>query len=195
MRSKEKDYNMGACCPWKREEFTYHGLCSHNAMIEMILGDFDLTGEQLEHIAAEVKEKNRLYHINYYQNMKAADPEGLSARQREADVRYRNNSHDKSLAKQRRFDEKRKESKQYFCEVCQVACTKQYELDRHNASSNHLKKVAKANAGIVGSKYRCDICGVDCHKLSHYTKHINGTRHKQRAAKAAKSTASISPST
>ncbi|KIV77193.1 hypothetical protein PV11_09012 [Exophiala sideris] len=63
MRSREKDYKMGACCSWNRDDFTYHGLCSHNAMIEMILGDFDLTAEQLGAIATEVKERSRKYRI------------------------------------------------------------------------------------------------------------------------------------
>jgi rubrerythrin len=187
MKSRTRDYKMGACCPWKREAFTYGGLCSHNALTEMVCGNFDLTREQLEAIAAEVREKNRLYHIDYYQKMRAEDLEGLRARMREADVRYRENSHDKFLAKQRRFDEKRKESKQYFCAVCNVTCTKQWELDRHNGSRRHLKNVAQANAGVV-KNYRCEVCNYSCIKPSHLDMHNRGMRHKERVAKA---TASI----
>lgn len=34
---------MGACCPWKREAFTYRGLCNHNALADLVKGEFDVT--------------------------------------------------------------------------------------------------------------------------------------------------------
>lgn len=79
---------MGICCPWPRDSYSYGGLCSHDALLEMVAGDFDLSAEQLEAIAADIKEKNRLYQANYYQNLNAQDPEGLAARMRESNARY-----------------------------------------------------------------------------------------------------------
>lgn len=196
MASRDKDYKIGACCPWSRKSFPYRGLCSHNAMLETVAGNFDLTPEQIEAIAAEVKEKNRLYHVEYYKKMKEEDPEGLKARMAEADKRYRENSRDKSLAKQQRFAEKAKESRKYFCEVSRRACTKLYEFERHLKSRNHLRKVEKAKAGIV-KKHHCKLCGFSTNKPSQLDIHNLGKRHLERVGKAAakaKSTGSLSGS-
>lgn len=47
-------------CPWKLETLSWRGHNSHNPLREMVSGDFDLSDEQLEMIAAQIKEKNRL---------------------------------------------------------------------------------------------------------------------------------------
>ena len=57
--SKDKDYKMGACTPWPRDSFTYHGLCNHSALNERVNGNFDLTADQLTSLAALVKERSR----------------------------------------------------------------------------------------------------------------------------------------
>lgn len=190
MKSKVKDYGLGICCPWPRDSFSYGGLCSHNALLEMVAGDFDLSGEQLEVIAAEIKEKNRLYHVKYYQHLLAEDPEGVKARMREADARYRVVSHDKSLARGTRYSLKAKASRKYYCDVCELECTKKYDLERHHASRRHLNNVAKAKSGVV-KKYRCDVCSYSCTKPSHLETHKLGKRHRQRVAEAGSSLSSI----
>lgn len=57
----------------------------------MVAGNFDLSGEQLEAIAAEIKEKNQLYQAKYFQDLKVKDPESLTDRTREANARYNKN--------------------------------------------------------------------------------------------------------
>lgn len=123
MRSNNKDYGMGACCPWPRESFTYRGLCSHNALIEQVSGKIDLSGEQLEALAAEIKESTRLYHSDYYQNLKATDPEKLRVQHADAYASYHTKSHDKEIAKNHRSDAKAKASRKWYCKVCDVQCT------------------------------------------------------------------------
>lgn len=181
--SEVKDYGIGICCPRPRDSFSYGGLCSHNALIKMVVGNFDLSDEQLEAIAAEIKEKNRLYQANYYQHLRAQDPEGLTARTREASARYNKNSHDKALAKGRRYLVKAKASRKYYCDICELACTKLYEFERHNASRRRLSNVAKAKSGLV-KKYRCAVCSYSCTKPSHLETHKLGKRHLQRVAEA-----------
>jgi len=183
MKSKVKDYGMHICCPWPRDSFSYGGLCSHNALTEMVAGNFDLSGEQLEAIAAEIKEKNRLYQAKYSQDLKAKDPESLTVRMREANARYNKNSHDKALAKGQRHSAKAKASRRYYCDVCELECTKKYEFERHNASRRHLNNVEKAKSGVV-KKYRCDVCSYSCTKPSHLETHKLGKRHRQRVAEA-----------
>lgn len=42
MVSQDRTYGMRSCCPWPKELFSYHGLCSHNALAEKVHGNFDL---------------------------------------------------------------------------------------------------------------------------------------------------------
>lgn len=100
---------------------------------------------------------------------------------REASARYSENSHDKVLAKGRRYSAKAKASKKYYCDVCELECTKKYECERHNASRRHLSNIAKAKSGVV-KKYRCDICSYSCLKQSRLKTHKLGERHRQRLA-------------
>lgn len=92
-------------------------------------------------------------------------------------------SNGKALAKQQRHKVKAKASKKYYCEVCELACTKKYEFERHNVSRRHLNNVKKANSGVV-KNYRCEICSYACTKPIYLEMHKAGKRHLQRVAKA-----------
>ncbi len=41
------------------------------------------------------------------------------------------------------------------CDVCELACTKAYDLEKHNVSCRHLRNVEEAKSGVV-KDYRCD---------------------------------------
>jgi hypothetical protein len=64
-------------------------------MAEMVAGDFDLSAKQLEAIVATVKKKNRVYQADYYQRQVIENRDGLRARQRENELRFRQNAPDK----------------------------------------------------------------------------------------------------
>jgi hypothetical protein len=51
-------------------------------LLEDVSGDFDLSGEQLEAIAAANAEKNRVYQTEYGANQQATSPERVRALQR-----------------------------------------------------------------------------------------------------------------
>lgn len=72
-KNPEKDYGFTGLFPWPRSDydFDYQGLCSHSPFLEDVPGDLDLSPEQLEKIAAAVKEKNRQYQIEYQKNLRA----------------------------------------------------------------------------------------------------------------------------
>ena len=44
----DKMYGCPAICLWPRISFEWNGLCSHNALLDNIQGDLELTQEQLE---------------------------------------------------------------------------------------------------------------------------------------------------
>ncbi|CAN9337257.1 unnamed protein product [Alternaria alternata] len=171
MKSADKDYGMASCCPWfGKGLFTYGGLCSHNALLEMVCGNFDITPEEREAITAKVKEKNRIYQANYHKLGKLNAPGKVKARNRKAHLRFRECSRHKIQENQRRYIATQIDSKKFYCDVCERACGKQCTLDRHNKSKRHLANVAKAKAGVV-KKYRCKPCSFFCFKLSHMTEH------------------------
>jgi hypothetical protein len=59
-KSKTADmFGFADMCPWDRDTLEYDGLCSHNPLSESPLGDFTLSAEQLETMAAEYSEKRR----------------------------------------------------------------------------------------------------------------------------------------
>ena len=194
MRSKDKDYRMGACCPWPRDSYRYGGLCSHNALLEGVNGNFDLSAEQLEAVAADIKEKNRLYRkqhneqysSKHYYEQKAQDPEGVAARSRAKYDRLKKKSPDKILARMQEHAAKgtaAQASKKYYCDVCERACRNRNDLERHNAGRRHLGKVKKANSGVV-NKYRCEICSYACTKPSGLERHQAGKLHLEKVAQA-----------
>ena len=131
MQSPTKDYGMGTFCPWPKDAFSYRGLCSHSAMWEGVEADFDLTPEQREEMAAAVKEKTRLYMAEYHLRARLNDPVGDRERHRINEARFREKSRDKYLAKFTRYAERQKESKAYYCDLCDHASTKPWEHNRH----------------------------------------------------------------
>jgi hypothetical protein len=199
MASETEDYGIGGCYPWPLDSFPYRGLCSHSPLLEQVAGNFDLSDEQLEAMAAEIKERSRVYqaeyraenpeyHRDYYQLEKARDPEKVKERQRKATERYIKKT-DEVRAKRVRYVAKRKAEKKYFCDVCQLACSKPFEFARHNASKRHLNNVAKAEQGVV-KKYHCAVCDYSCVKPSHLEMHNLGKRHLERVREAESSSRS-----
>jgi hypothetical protein len=89
MRSRTKVYGCGQLCPWDRLGFEWHGLNTHNPLTEAVDGDFNLSAEALEAIAAEIAEKNRLYQVDYRLAERARSPERVRARQREKNHRHK----------------------------------------------------------------------------------------------------------
>ena len=183
MKSATKDYGMGICCPWSRDTFTYGGFGSHNALMERVAGNFDLSKEQLEALAAETKEKTRLNDRNYYAERRATDPEGLKAQKAAAATRHYYDPNGKGKAARKRWTDEAESSKKYYCSVCNFTCSGPAHLARHNITPQHLRYVQRAEAGVV-DKYHCDLCCFSTSRLDQMKRHKDGPRHKKRAAKA-----------
>ena len=159
MRSDHKDYGMAACCYWPRDSFSYRGLCSHNALIDTVVGDFGFSDEQLEAMAAAVKEKNKQTHLSSEANIKMSQKYSCDVCKVDCTSNFelvRHNGsrkHLEKVARKQRNSPPKKKSysalsqakalrlKKYFCRVCDVACPSKWELTRHNGSKRHLLKV------------------------------------------------------
>ena len=182
MKSQTKDYKMGTCCPWDRSSFPYRGLCSHNPLLEVPRGRFDLSPEQLEAIAVETKKrrleiKRRCGKKRWNQlKQETEDPKLLEAKRR----------HDeRSRRGQREYRKRRKEenpelfnakrvvrktnvrlSKKYYCTTCDIACESPSDFAKHCSGPRHLAKVARPE----GTTY-CTVCDITfkhpCHLRDH----------------------------
>jgi hypothetical protein len=68
----------------------------HKAVLEGVVGNFDLSGEQLEEMAAVVKKKQRAYMKAYstecHQRARLEDPVGVRERQRVNQANFEKNS-------------------------------------------------------------------------------------------------------
>lgn len=148
------DFGMAHICPWNREDFEYDGLCSHCSLNEVIYGDFDLSAEELEAQAAELKKrrnaaeavkraKNRVHRRQWVKENSAAHKANktyscatcrthLSSKV-ELDIHLKTRSHTER--------EENWQTKPLKCYPCYYATDRQDALDRHCKSKRHLKNV------------------------------------------------------
>jgi hypothetical protein len=138
MKSRTKDYGCVDLCPWDRDRLEWHGLCSHNPLHEDVSDNFDLSAEQLEAIAAEVKEKNRVYQAEYGAAQRARSPERVRTLQRKKNKTFR--------PKQKQKDKDAKAAKKFHCAICNVSGRNAHDMKRHNATKRHLKEVAESSS-------------------------------------------------
>ncbi|CAN9350910.1 unnamed protein product [Alternaria alternata] len=149
MKSTDKDYGMASCCPWfGKGLFTYGGLCSHNTLLEMVCGNFDVTPEEREAIAAKVKEKNRIYQANYHKLEKVHCPEKVKARMQKANARYLAVRPDAVKAKRNRSFAKMKASGKHRCHICPLNCISPAALRHHNLTQKHKVRAAQVARGV-----------------------------------------------
>ena len=187
MRSQDKDYGMSSFCPWPRDSLSYSGLCTHDPLCEIVLGNFDLSREQLEAMAAATKEKRRIWNVNYASEhrarLRAQSPEQLKERERKSSEVYRQRHPGRKKAMVQAGRMKRKASKAFHCTICNVDCESSNHLARHNLGKYHLTKVAKAESGIV-QKHYCAVCRYGAPDRPSLVKHNLTERHLQRVAKS-----------
>jgi hypothetical protein len=103
-----------------------------------VSGNFDLSAEQLEAIAAEVKEKNRIYQAECGAAQRVRFPERLGTLQCKRNETFR--------PKQKQKDKYAKAAKKFHCAICNVSGQNAHDMKRHNATKRHLKKVAESSS-------------------------------------------------
>jgi hypothetical protein len=155
-------YGFPDICLWDRDTLEYKGLCSHNPLYETPLGNFNLTPEQLETMAAERAEK-----------------EAADARRYRHDAYHRDPEHFREA--ERRLAAKDVESKKYYCEVCDHASQTSKDLRAHNLNTRHLHLVATQHLP-ADRKYSCELC--DCNPGSAHAlnRHQRSKMHLHRVA-------------
>ncbi|KAK6214862.1 hsp70-like protein [Colletotrichum tabaci] len=179
MASRDKDYKIGSCRRWPLESFTYHGICTHNALGEGPSGNFDLSPEQLELIAAEARANELQYHKQNYQRRRVEELDDLRASQRRANAKERLKPLDVRQARGRRYAKKHRDAARFRCEICLTNFAKITELNRHNTSQGHMKRVAALASGN-DCEFFCEICQFKTTTAKLLRSHKKGQRHQMR---------------
>jgi hypothetical protein len=136
MRSKNSYSGRSSICPWPREDLEYDGTCTHCALNDHVFGDFGPNDQKLVVKAPALKRKRK--RTEYLARWAAENPDKVKA------------NYDKSAAEA-------KAKKTYYCDVCNLACEKPKDLDKHNKSKRHLRLVQEHEAGTVRRWY-CKLC-------------------------------------
>jgi hypothetical protein len=80
------DCGLSGHCPWPPLTFEYGGLCSHNPLQMSTSGNAEFTSDlslqELEEIAAAVKEHNRQYQVEYGKKMRAEASDKYKTREK-----------------------------------------------------------------------------------------------------------------
>jgi hypothetical protein len=132
--------------PWPVDSFQYGGLCSHNPFLEAILGDHDLSAEELEEYYEDMKDRRTTYIWDYRQSIKAADEEAYLGKARETRARFVKNNPESVKATTKRCKAKAVAEKRHYCEPCDHAFNRAVKLRVHLQGPKHAKQVRKLAA-------------------------------------------------
>jgi hypothetical protein len=146
MRTTKRDYGMSQICPWPLDTLEYDGLCSHPSLREGVSSDFDLTPEQLEATVAELKQRRTDLtaeaNSDYHKRQLDTNADDHRARKVVKQPAYASNHPEKIYAIGKNYATKARENKTYYCEVCDLACSKNSEVLIHNKTKKHLRNAA-----------------------------------------------------
>jgi len=147
MASRSRHYGYHSQCPWPASSFNYDGVCSHNPLTEAVEGDLDLTTEELEEIAAAVKEKNRKYQQDYGKALRAAASPTFKASRKAVNAKHQ--------PKVKLNRSKAVADKLYHCIPCDYAAPNSTELKIHETRPSHHRKLEEAKG--IPPNY-CHVC-------------------------------------
>jgi transposase-like protein len=185
-KNKSKEYGASfSLCPWQPNDLEYDGLCSHNALGEGIVGDYDATEEEPEAQAvlrkAQLAEKKSLD----YKVIKAKDPEQFNARCAVNAKSWRENNPGKTVAAVARHQQKTLAKSTFHCTACNKSFPTKTKYRRHM----NAKKLKAVHASILtpemaaldpiaAKTYHCKGCDKSFPDQSKLTRHMNAPKFK-----------------
>lgn len=183
MRSRVIDYGVGHICLWDRHTLEYDGLCSHCCLNETILGDFDLTAEQLEDQAIE-KEQKRLemkaeQATNYHYKQMVDNYDEYIGEAGRRVAKSRANNPGRNATYQANCIKKATSEKYFHCVLCNLSFGTKQKLEKHQKTPKHLRKGDEAS-----NPFKCRPCNLGFHNQSNLTRHEKTQRHAQNMAAA-----------
>jgi hypothetical protein len=191
MRTTKNDYNMTHICPWAvnvidmAPEFGYDGLCSYCSLGEGVSGDFGLSEEQLEALAAQKKEARAAAKSVYgssvhFEQMANNHDEYLEKQAGYKVVRRAQDGGEYHRQNARDNAAKHHKAKTHFCEPCKRSFPTAHFLSRHKKTKPHLNKAEE-----MKRKHICHACNYGSNHRGTFNTHMKGARHLKKAAAAA----------
>jgi len=133
MSKRDFDYGYNHICPWPLHSFTHDGACSHNVLKEGFEGELDLTEEQLQQIADDVKAKNIAYGRAYHKQQRVdATPEFKAAQAR---------ANKKARPRTEMLRRQAVANKSFYCHLCHYPAADNGRLKVHKESQKHQRRV------------------------------------------------------
>jgi hypothetical protein len=185
----DKDFGMGHMCLWDRSILEWDGLCTHSSLNDGIIGDFDLTNEDLELIAKEKERKFREhkkinacnYHYkqmetNYDEYMNRAD-----ARVRKSRALHPEKHRKTELAREART----RAAKTHYCLDCDKAFSRPKTLENHLNSAEHARKIAPPLPDF------CHVCNKGYANPQNLSRHNKTQGHRDKIKAAAQSSSEL----
>jgi hypothetical protein len=153
-----------AACGWNLGAFRYEGLCSHSAFLEAVRGNFNLTAEQLETLAAERKAEAserdtetsaKSRHLKLLQ-----DPYAAMERSRELYALKREHTYERERLNQ--------ESRE-----------KAVAFRAKNPEKPQEYRQTAARRVLLSRECWCDPCGTDSTTKGNFLIHLDTIKHKK----------------
>ncbi|VTT75369.1 unnamed protein product [Fusarium fujikuroi] len=91
LRHRDKPCGIEYLAPWSVDSYPWDGLCSHSPLLdsaEVRPGDLNLSPEQLNQIAAIIKDKNRTYQANYQRALRINPTPKYTARVKARNIKH-----------------------------------------------------------------------------------------------------------
>ncbi|KAK7727879.1 Aconitate hydratase mitochondrial [Diaporthe eres] len=152
IRSVSDDaFQMGHVRQWPLEALEYEGLCSHNAFIENVRGDHQLSAKELEEKATEIANRRAEYMVEYRESIKTGDQEAYLAKMREQRQKFVKNNPESVKAIEKRCMEKAVREKTHFCAVCNHAFPRKPALTKHLKAAKLRLQEARAKLKPVAA--------------------------------------------
>ncbi|KAH7416943.1 hypothetical protein BKA64DRAFT_283440 [Cadophora sp. MPI-SDFR-AT-0126] len=191
MKAKLADYGMSHICLWDRANLEYDGLCSHPSLKEGIRGDFGLSAEEIEVLAAERKqinaEKQAIRSANWYYSKMANDRDEFLDHVLETSNAWREANYERYMDNHRNYIADVRKSKKYHCEVCNFTTGYKTLLTKHRETPRHLYKTQSLERDLATKPYTCRTCSYATKKKRELTRHLSSARHKSKMATSSSS--------
>jgi hypothetical protein len=173
-----KDFGMGHMSLWDRSTLEWDGLCTHSSLNDGIIGDFDLTYEDLEMIAKEkerkFREHKKINACNYHYKQMATNYD-----------EYIGNAHDRVRKSRALHPEKHRKTeldreartraaKTYYCAQCEKAFSRPKILESHLESAEHARKIAPPLPDF------CHVCNKGYANRQNLHRHKKSESHKKK---------------
>jgi hypothetical protein len=197
---RDKNHPDLECCAWDLDAFQYDGVCSHSAFKEGIRGNFELTAEELEAVAATRAERHRQDRLEDYHKSVEADPYAVREDQRDAAARRRERSPERQAAKRKKnndalyarnpglkqayketYAKRVRLSKKYYCDACGTDSESEANFKKHLATSTHKKAIIRVAEGRQ-LQHRYYHCYVSYDTKGQLNKHCTRVGHKENAS-------------